>query len=131
MRGRRMDSDPPDHAGKLRNGWDRYWRDVASVRGPNGPYLLRPGQIVADARDAQAVGERLDDWQPAHQDRLPRSDSTVVFQLRDHPGRARQDAVKRVVEAVADLRSRDLRVAPNHVLPGQQLAGNPSAIVYA
>jgi hypothetical protein len=96
---------------ELPASWDP--RKVAVHGDKDDAFLLRPGQILADARDAPDVAKVLDGWKASQKRAL----GVTLFT----GGGDLLEALARVRKATADRPQGPARVAPNHVLVGEAI----------
>src|SRR4051794_19211612 len=103
---------------ELPERWDH--RRVALNRDKENEFLLRPGQILVGPGDAPDVAKVLTGWKP--QDRPTFGVTTFVRAVEnpDDPAREVLDAIAQVRKATARRPQGPARVAPNHVLVGEQ-----------
>ena len=96
---------------ELPASWDP--RKVAVGGDKANQFLLRPGQILADARDAPDVAKVLDGWKASQK----RAVGVTLFTGGDDV----RQTLARIRKATADRPQGPARVAPNHVLVGEAI----------
>jgi hypothetical protein len=96
---------------ELPASWDP--RKVAVGGDKANQFLLRTGQILADARDAPDVAKVLDGWKASQK----RAVGVTLFTGGDDV----RQTLARIRKATADRPQGPARVAPNHVLVGEAI----------
>lgn len=103
---------------ELPSAWKR--TAVAFNRDKANPFLCRPGQILADSRDAAEVAKLLPDYKPTES-----KAGTTLFtgkpQHPDDPAREILDQLTKIRRATGQRPQGPARVAPNHVLVGEAI----------
>ena len=111
---------------ELPERWDP--RQVALTGDKERQFLLRPGQILAGPGDAPDVAKVLTGWKAQDRRTFGVTTFTKDPPNPDDPAKEVLDAIARVRRLTAKRPQGPVRVAPNHVLVGENaitLTGEP------